>query len=439
MNAFFNRAWTALVLLGLVAYLLHKGLVPALSGIDADFMGYFTAARIVVEGQDTSKLYDDQWFREQIRRHGWESANNPEKFTPFPPPTALLLVPLAHLQPLTALRIVACTSLLALICAILLLARILQWRRHDAAAFVLCSGIAIISGLRFGQPYMLISTACILGYYLYLRDKPVLGGLCLGSFVLIKYFPIVILACFAVRKEWRVVLGGLLAIAAVALISVAVLGWPVHQIFLASVFGNHLLGHLSHGDTRPPFTAVYQSFDTFFNRLLVLDSTGNPRPFFSAPALAAWSIIVVKSCILLAAAAAIWKLARDRSARAGAASVGIAGVLFLLVAPATATYMTALLWLPVALLINYFAAQGSYRPAYFLLGTYAVIGFIPYPYFYAFEGAGALTVLAFPRLLALLAMFAVCVWVIIRSKVAVQPQAPWPPRSTSVAIAHSGP
>jgi Glycosyltransferase family 87 len=421
MNAFFSRAWSALLLAGLAGYVFVKGVVPALSQIDADFPGYFTSARIVIDRQDTRRLYDDDWFREQIRRYGLESAQNPGKFAPFPPPTALLLVPLARYEPLTALRILTAVSVLGLICSIFLLARILAWHPIDSALFILSSGTAIISGLRFGQPYILISTACILGYYLYLRRRPWLAGACLGLFVPIKYFPIVILAYFGSRKEWKVVLGGVAAIAGVALVSVAVLGWKIHQIFLLSILGNHLTGHLSLQAQAPPFTAVYQSFDTLFNRLFVFDPAMNPRPLLAAPLLAMLSIIAVKCAILLVAVATLLKLARDGTSSSVAPSIGILGILVLLIAPATATYMCALLWLPVALLIDYFLARQARVQAYFILGAYTLIGFIPWRYTYPFEGHGGLTVLAYPRLLVLFAMFVGCVWYIVYPRRSGQP------------------
>lgn len=424
MNPFFSRAWSTLMLVGVAGYVLLKGVVPALSQIDADFPGYFTAARIVVEGQDTRRLYDDSWFREQIRRYGLESAQNPGKFAPFPPPTALLLVPLARCEPLTALRILTAVSVLGLICSIFLLARILAWHPLDSALFILSSGTAIISGLRFGQPYILISTACILGYYLYLERRPWLAGMCLGLFTPIKYFPVLILACFALRKEWRVVLGGVVAIAAVALVSIGVLGWQVHRIFLLEIFGNHLAGRLSLQDQGVPLTAVYQSFDTLFNRLFVFDPLRNPQPLLVAPLLRTLSLVAIKGAIALAAVATLVKLARDGTSSAVGPSIGILGILVLLIAPATATYMCALLWLPVALLIDYFLARRAPGPAYFVLGAYALIGFIPWNLTYPFEGRGGLTVLAYPRLLVLLAMFAGCVWFIVHPRRSAQPAAP---------------
>jgi len=424
MNSFFSRAWTTLLLVGLAAFVFHKGVVPALSEITADFPGYFISAKIVIDGQDTQRLYDDDWFRQQIRRYGLEDAKNPGKFAPFPPPTALLLVPLARCEPLTALRIVTAVSVLCVICSIFLLARILAWSPVDSALFILSSGLAIIGGLRCGQPYMLISMFCILGYYLYLERKPWLAGVCLGLFVPIKYFPVIILAYFAFRKEWKVVMGGAAAIAVVGLVSIGVLGWKVHEIFFLSVFGNHLVGRLSLQDHTVPFTAVYQSFDTLFDRLFVLDPVHNPQPLWAQPFLRTLGLIAVKGSIFLAAVAALAKLARRDTASAAAPSIGILGILLFLIAPATATYTCALLWLPIALLIDYFLSKGARMPAYFILGVYALIGFIPYNYAYPFEGRGGLSVLAYPRLLLLFAMFIGCVYFIAHPRPSGQRHAP---------------
>jgi ABC-type anion transport system duplicated permease subunit len=85
----------------------------------------------------------------------------------------------------------------------------------------------------------------------------------------------------------------------------------------------------------------------------------------------------------------------------------------LLIAPATATYTCALLWLPAALLIDYFLAAGARMAAYFILGAYTLIGFIPWNLTYPFEGRGGLTVLAYPRLFLLFAMFVGCIWFIV--------------------------
>jgi hypothetical protein len=419
--ALVSRACKVLLLAGIVAYLLLRGVIPAFTAITDDFPEYFTSAKSVRDGQDAAKLYDGAWFRAQTRRYGVGPPENPGEFTPYPPPTALLLMPLTDLKPLTALRIVTVLNVVCLICSMLLLSRTFAWGLIDSALFILLSGWALRSGLRLGHPYILISTFCLLGYYFYRKRMPWLAGLCLGVFVPIKYYPVMILAGFALHRQWRVMLGGGIAVAAVALVSIGVLGWKVHQVFLFDVLLNHLTGHLIPG---PRFIAVFQSFDTLFERLFILDPTRNPHPWLSAPLAATVAIVSTKGLLVLAAAAALIHLARVRSVRAIEPSIGILGVLVLLIAPGSGTYAFVLLWLPVALLIDYFLSERARVPAYLVLSTYVLIGCIPYGHTYRFEGDGALTVLAYPRLFLLLAMFIVCIYAVAFPRPSGQPAAP---------------
>jgi hypothetical protein len=405
MHLFLKRPVALLLFVTLAFVLAVRGIVPALSKIDTDFPNYFTAAKIVADGGNTDRLYDNGWFQDQMRRYQIGKASEGE-FKPFPPPTALLLVPLTRLKPLDALRVVTCVSVLCLICSIFLMAKILSWSFVDSAVFVLLSGYAILGALRFGQPYILVSLSCILGYYAHLKRRPLLAGMCFGLFTPIKYFPIFILIYFAFRKEWKVALGGAIAILIVTSVSIGVLGWGIHADFLSSVLGNHLIAKL---DMQDPFTSRYQSFDSLFRRLFIFDATLNPQSPYALPRLQGIAVLITKTSILLAAIATLVRLAR-RGDGATAPSIGILGVVTLLLAPATATYHFVLFWLPVGLLINYFFRLGARVSAYFILGVYALIGFFPYRFTIPFEGRGGLTVLAYPRLFLLLAMFVACVY-----------------------------
>jgi hypothetical protein len=408
MYLLLKRHAALLLFVALTLVLAARGIVPALSKVDTDFPNYFTAAKIVADGGNTDRLYDNGWFQDQMRRYQIGKASEGE-FKPFPPPTALLLVPLAQLKPLDALRVVTGVSVLCLIGSIILLARILSWSLVDSAVFVLLSGYAVLGALRLGQPYILVSSSCIVGYYARLTSRPSLAGMCFGLFTPIKYFPIVILVYFAFRKEWKVVLGGAAAILMVTAVSVGILGWKIHEDFLSSVLGNHLMAKL---DLQDPFTASYQSFDSLFRRLFIYDATLNPQPLWALPRLYSVGLIVTKVSIFLAAIATLVKLARSGAASTTGLSIGILGIFTLLLAPATATYHFVLLWLPVGLVINCFFCESAPLYAYFVLGAYSLIGFFPYGHAYRFEGRGGLTVLAYPRLFLLLAIFMVCVYFI---------------------------
>lgn len=408
MQLFLKRPVAILLFIALTGVLVAKGIVPAMSKVDTDFPNYFTAAKIVADGGNVERLYDNSWFQGQMRHYQIGKASE-GAFSPFPPPTALLLVPLTRLEPLNALRVMTGVSILCLICSIIILSRILAWNFVDSAVFVLLSGYATLKALRFGQPYIVVSSSCILGYYGFLKGRSWFAGTCFGLFSPIKYFPAIILIYFAFRKRWKIVLGGATTILIVTLISIGVLGWKIHEDFLSSVLGNHLIGKL---DLQDPFTASYQSFDSLFRRLFIFDRASNPEPLFAFPRLQSVGLPVTKTAILLVAIATLVKLARSGAATATAPSIGILGILTLLLAPATATYHFVLLWLPVGLLISYFFRERAPLYAYFVLGTYALIGFFPYGLTDRFEGRGALTLLAYPRLFLIFALFVGCIYFI---------------------------
>jgi len=90
--------------------------------------------------------------------------------------------------------------------------------------------------------------------------------------------------------------------------------------------------------------------------------------------------------------------------------LGVLGILGLLLAPGTATYHFVLLWLPVALLAGHLWKEKAPRSAYALVGLYVILGFIPYSFTKQFASSGIFTLLAYPRLLISLAMFAVTLY-----------------------------
>lgn len=390
-----------LLVLALASVVVRHGIVPAMSRLDTDFPNYYTAAKIVADGGQVERLYDDRWFQEQMSRYGMPAPGE-GKFAPFPPPTALLLLPLASLEPLNALRISVVISLLCLVASVVLLSKILSRSVLEAAVLVLASGTAIASALRFGQPYLVVSLSCVLGYYCYRRGRPLLAGICFGLFVPIKYFPIVFLVYFACRREWKLVLAGAATILAIGVGSVAILGWNIHVQFLQSVLGKHLSGDLG---MQGRFAAGFQSFDSLLHRLFVYDASANPHPWLVAPQFELIAVPLIKLAVLGVALAALLRLGRRADAASVAPSIGLLGVMVLLLAPATASYHFTLLWLPVALLVDAALRQRAPLVGYLILALYALIGFFPYRFTQPFEGQGGLSALAYPRLWLMLASF----------------------------------
>ena len=105
--------------------------LPAATRPTHGFSAYYTAARLVLEGQDPARFYDDDWFREQTVRLGFAGAE--DIYNVNPPTAALLLLPLAGLTPQVARAI---WTGLNLLCLGLALAGLLRLTCGDALASV---------------------------------------------------------------------------------------------------------------------------------------------------------------------------------------------------------------------------------------------------------------------------------------------------------------
>ncbi len=402
----FREPFTSILLILLAAFVIYWGIIPAFTVIDSDFPNYYTAGRIASQGTNIEKLYDDAWFQEQIHANGLTQQG---KFSPFPPPTALLFMPLAPFSPLAALRIFTVINILALLAAIVLLAQSCPLRFKESALLVLLSGVGLANCFRLGQLYILVSCSIILGYYLFKRKQMLLAGVAFGLTVPVKYYPVIFVLYFAWMKEWKVVLGSLIAIFSLSLLSVAILGREVHEIFLQAIPGGHLQGTLS---MQNPFSASFQSFESLLKRLFVFDADYNPAPLVNSTGI----YLTLKVLIVLALVGITLFLCRQlqhlNNTDCNKAVIGLIGILGLLIAPATGTYHFVLFWLPIGLLLTSLSAWQEHRTFRVVMCVYGLIGFIPYSVFRQCDGRGILSVFAYPRLFFVLLLFATAVYAI---------------------------
>ncbi len=391
----------AAALLVLAALFLVRGLLPPMQRIQTDFPNYYTAGRLVAEGGDLSRLYDDAWFQEQIHKSGIPEQG---KFSPFPPPTALLFAPLSLLPPLEALRVMTVLNLILLLASIVLLSKILALTPARAALLVLVSGAGLWNCFGFGQLYVAVSASVILGYYLFIKGRPLLAGIAFGILIPLKYYPVIFLPYFVIKKEWRVVLGAAGTAVAIGALSVAVMGWDVHRDFILHVLGSHLASDFS-GQT--PYATAFQSWDSLLHRMFVYHPEENPSPLVNVPVLLPVLKVLIAGSILTATSIMVWKLRTAPDSIFREASFAMLGILPLVLAPGTATYHFVLLWLPGGLLLRYLQATGLRKLFYCAGALYSLLGFIPYRAFSRMSEALGFAPIAYPRLFVILALLAV--------------------------------
>ena len=377
----------------ITALVFVRGILPGFTTIGTDFPNYYTSARLVMEGSAADSLYSTTWFQKQIERFGITQQG---KFSPFPPPTALAYIPVAFFNPLNALRIVTAANILFLLLSILLLQKILKCDIWDAALVVLLAGSGLINCFRFGQMYIALSLSIIAGFYFFRTKRPMLAGICFGLFIPIKYFAAVVVLYFALKKQGRLVIASAITACTILGISIITLGWNIHTQFLFTEAPKHLASNLI---LQTPFSFTFQSWDSLFRTLFVFDSQFNPTPLFDSPPLYIGSKLVVSSFLVIFTSWMMYKgKQRHEDVSFEQLSVSIIIIAGILISPASATYHLLLLWLPAGLMLTLLHRFGRKREWFLFLGLYGIIGFIPYSIFSGFDGKGALTALAYPRL-----------------------------------------
>lgn len=381
----------SLLLVALSAFVVSRGVLPAWEHVGTDFPNYYTAARLVLEGERIGRFYDATWFAAQAQRYGLPAFT---RFSPFPPATAFVMLPVAWLAPLDALRAWTVLNLALLVLAVAMLVRITgrPWRWN--ALLLMAAGAGLANNFRNGQFYVVLLVILLGGYRAMKTGRAAGGAAGLGLGIAVKYYPLAYLAIAATRKQWAIVATALLSAVLLTLACVPI--WGDEGIPIAMVI-DHLGGTIN---GQSPYAVAFQSWTPLLRRLFVFDPVENPSPPFA-------SLAVFEICRAsvpgFAMAVLAWTWRRTRTlADPLPLRAAMVGIVTLWALPLGATYHFVMLVLPVALLLapesRWSAAQRA------VLALHITIGFMPYAFFRAVEGKGWFTVFAFPRLWAITAM-----------------------------------
>lgn len=364
--------WIAIVLL--ILYQGRAGIIPGWQ-MQSDFPNYFTASRLIVERQDLSKLYDNNWFQQQMISHGMNTAG---KFTPFPPPSALIFIPLTPFNPLTAKRIWLILNVLLVIPLLRMMNRVTGFSISENLLLLLLCGLGLATNFLLGQMYLLLLFTLFAGYDLMLKKKNFAGGFLWGLAAAIKFVPVIFLIPFLLRNKKRTIVGFAIGFLVLHLLSLFLMGIPVYTAYI-SVFLNHLNGSI---EGQSPFAYQFQSWSAFLRILFVYDAQWNPHPFINSPLLFELTRGAVYAVVIFIAVILIAKLFRkakstERDHEFLELSFAVIGISFFEILPASATYHFVLLLFPLALLLRNPGGEKFFQLKIPVILSFALIGLFP--------------------------------------------------------------
>jgi len=371
-NLFFKapRYFSIILLIILCLFHIRYGFIPAWTNLNSDFPNYYTSSKLLLEGKDLSSIYNDTWFQQRINEYGIDEIG---KFSPFPPPTAFVMIPEALFNPLTAKRIYLLINIFVLIITAQLFKKISSFSFIMSLNFILLSSAALINNLLLGQFYLILLLLITLGYYYVKSEKEMMSGTFLGIGAAIKYFPLIFIPVLLMKKKNKTVIVLLLTIFLINLIALFFFGMNVYFEFINKVFFSHLNGELSN---QSKYAFQFQSWNSFLNNLFVYDSIENPTPLINSTFMFSFVKISIYLFFITITAYTMIKIRNDKDFISK--SISLSCIIIFVLSPASASYHLLLLSLPVLLLIDNSFHEKKQNYSLIFLTLYVVTGFIPF-------------------------------------------------------------
>jgi hypothetical protein len=353
-----TRRWLLwIAALAAIVFLLIPPLYHGWTNVETDFPNYYTAAKMFRQRLPLRDLYDWTSFQRQINYAGWGLQLG--GYIPHTPLTALPMVPLAGLPPMTAKRVWLSLSLLFLAAAIWILARLTHLPVAGLIVLTLAGHNAMAGNFELGQYYCFLLFMLTVSFWLLLGRREFSAGLLLGAIFVLKLYAGPFLFYFAWKRRWRPLGGMLLAGAVLSLCSIAWFGWKDHVFYLTDV-----LPRAAAGEHMDPYAAGMPTILNMLRHPFEAEPELNPSPLLNVPAL----VFFLQPLVTLAIPV-FCLIAMPRDKNLTTAELAWFLIMLVLVSPSRAFYVTVILLLPFALLLE----KAEFRRKLWLIAAFLLV------------------------------------------------------------------
>ncbi|MEO5570642.1 MAG: glycosyltransferase family 87 protein [Bacteroidia bacterium] len=362
---FFDSIYIVIILF---LFQIYFGILPGWKKITSDFPNYYVSSKLLSEHKDVSALYNNDLFNRKIKEYGIDAEG---QFALYPPPDALLFLPLTPFEPLTAKRTWLIVNIFLIIACGFLIKEITQWNFISSINVVFLTGFALANDLFLGQVYLFCTVLLLTGYLFLKRNKNSFASLSWGVVMALKYLPVIFLPVLLVKRKWKMISATLAIFVAIHLVCISFFGIEGYTKFFNNIFISHIKGNLYEGK---PYSIKYQSWESLLNNLFIYDVHVNPHPVFNFPAGKAILKFLIYASVL--STLIFFYVKTKNSTYFIEIIISISVISLLVFEPGSATYHNLFLILPFILIMKFLIPAHPLSHLYFSI-LFLLIGFLP--------------------------------------------------------------
>jgi hypothetical protein len=346
------------------------------------FACYYTASKLLMEGENVADFYNDDWFSTKVDNY---FPGVYEIYLVNMPTTAIILLPISNFDYKIARLIWIIFNLIILSIIVGLIIKRLKFKRIwlPIVLILFLSFQPLYANVSYGQVYIFIFCLLVFAWFAYSSNNETLLGGIMGFVFILKTTGPFLWILFAIQKKWK----SLILIFATTIILFVT---TLHLVGLESwsAYGNKLLNY-----TSSPTLSVtaYQTIHSFFHHFFVFDEKWNPEPLIHLPLVGKSLTMVFTLIILIVTIIGSYKF---KQLELAFGTFIIAGIIL---NPASIDYHFVLMLIPIIIVLNWLIKN----PSLVLWGIF-IISFmliaLSIPYTSPKITMGLWSVLAYPKL-----------------------------------------
>ena len=365
--------------------------LPSLKSVNTDFPNYYVSSKMLIDGVDLKKAYDNVEFNRQLLLYGIE--NEIVSFVPYPPVNALLMLPLAGLQPLNAKFIWNLLNVIFLLFSVIIISRLAGLNFYYTGIIFFLSGFALANNFFFAQAYLLVLFLLALSFYFRSKKMEGLEALFLALSIVLKFYTVFFLLLYLFRKQYRLVLNTVIFSLLLYIPVIMITGFGLNVYYYTE-----LMPRLSDGWVGMVYSVEYQSFISVLHRLFDREPSLNPNPLIVSPLL---FYIFKYLYIFMVTGVSLYYIKNIKPQNENLA-LSLFCIVCLLLLPLNASYQFTVLIPAVVFICSHYLKSLNYRAAGLTVLTLLFINSPPQVWFTGFVKNTPLLFLGYVKLYGLL-------------------------------------